>query len=233
MRIAIIPARGGSKRIPDKNIVNFLGAPLMSYSIRAAETSNLFDTIHVSTDSERISSVAAELGYPVDFMRAPHLADDHTPLLPVLQWTLDQYARRGKLFTSVCLFMPTAPLIEASDLVRGAELFQLRGSDRTVMAVSRFSVPIEWAYHIRDDGALTASQPGMADVRSQDLRPAYHDSGTFLFIPATDVKAGRIDQSRMVALTIPRYKAVDIDDLEDLELAKIIACGLKTRGPKS
>lgn len=225
MRIAIIPARGGSKRIPEKNIIDFLGAPLMSYPIRAATASGLFDAIHISTDSDRIASVAAELGHPVDFMRAPELADDHTPLMPVLQWTLDQYARRGRLFESVCLLFPTAPLIGAGDLVRGAELFRQHGSDRTVMAVSRFNVPVEWAFHLDYDGTLKACQPGMADKRSQDIRPTYYDAGTFSFIPSDEVKAGRIDDTRMVGLTIPRYKAVDIDDAEDLELAEMLARG--------
>lgn len=227
MRLAIIPARGGSKRIPEKNIVDFLGAPLMSYSIRAAEASGLFDAVHVSTDSERIAGVAAALGHPVDFMRPPELADDHTPLLPVLQWTLDEYARRGRVFESVCLLMPTAPLIESEDLIRGEDVFRQRGGDRTVIAVSRFNVPVEWAYHLENDGTLTACQPGMANVRSQDLRPAYYDSGTFLFIPAAEVKAARIDDTQMVAFPIPRYKAVDIDDMEDLHLAEMIARGLK------
>src|ERR1700739_3167672 len=116
MRIAIVPARGGSKRIPDKNIVDFLGAPLMCYPIRAAEPSGLFDVIHVSTASLRIAEVAASLGHPADFMRDPALADDHTPLLPVLKWTLEQYAARGRAFSTVCLVMPTAPLIDADDL---------------------------------------------------------------------------------------------------------------------
>jgi pseudaminic acid cytidylyltransferase len=226
MKIAIVPARGGSKRIPDKNIVDFLGSPLMSYSIRAAEKSGLFDAIHVSTDSERIAGVAAQFGYPVEFLRAPALADDYTPLLPVLQWTLEQYELRGKSFQSVCLLMPTAPLIDAGDLIRGHDVFRERGGSRTVMAVSRFSVPVEWAFHLEADGTLTACQPGMSNVRSQDLRPAYYDSGTFLFIPAVEAKAGRIDDARMIAFPIPRYKAVDIDDAEDLELASIIARGL-------
>ncbi len=226
MKIAIIPARGGSKRIPDKNIVDFLGSPLMSYSIRAAEKSGLFDTIHVSTDSTQIADVAASFGHPVDFMRAPELADDHTPLLPVLQWTLDQYEQRGKTFQSACLLMPTAPLIDADDLVQGAQLFGQHSEDRTVIAVARFSAPVEWAFHMESDGTLKPCQPGMANVRSQDLRPAYFDSGTFLFIPASEVRMGRINDDRMIAFPIPRYKAVDIDEMDDLELAEIIARGI-------
>lgn len=229
MKIAIVPARGGSKRIPDKNIVDFLGRPLMSYSIRAAEKSKLFDAIHVSTDSERIADVAANLGYPVDFMRAPELADDHTGIFPVMQWVLHQYEQRGKFFQSACLLMPTAPLIDANDLLEADKLFRRYNRARTVIAVSRFSVPVEWAYHMDKDGVLKPREPGMANVRSQDLQPSYFDSGTFMFIPASEIKAGRVDDARMIAFPLPRYKAVDIDDRDDLAFAEIIARGLKSR----
>jgi N-acylneuraminate cytidylyltransferase len=229
MRIAIVPARGGSKRIPDKNIVDFLGAPLMSYSIRAAQQSGLFDLIHVSTENQRIADVAASLGVPVDFMRDPTLADDYTPLLPVLRWVLEQYARRSREFDTVCLLMPTAPLIEADDLRRAEEIFRRQGGQRTLMAVARFSVPVEWAFRMEHDGALTPCQPGMAAVRSQDLQPAYYDSGTFIFMPAQDVLRGRIDASPMIGFELPRYKAVDIDDAEDLEQARLIFRGLGRR----
>jgi pseudaminic acid cytidylyltransferase len=227
MKIAIIPARGGSKRIPNKNVVDFLGAPLLSYSIRAAQASCLFDTIHISTESPCIADVAASLGVPVDFMRDPSLADDHTPLMPVLAWVLEQYAKRGRNFDTVCLLMPTAPLIEADDLKRAEEEFRRRGGQRTVMAVSRFSVPLEWAFRMGADGALTPCQPGMAVVRSQDLRPAYCDSGTFIFISGQDAMRGQLDTFPMIGFELPRHKAIDIDDAEDLELAKLIFRGLR------
>jgi pseudaminic acid cytidylyltransferase len=225
MKIAIVPARGSSKRIPEKNIVDFHGHPLMSYPIQAAELSGLFDVIHVSTDSLRIAEIAASLGHPVDFMRDPALADDHTPLLPVLQWTIDQYAQRGKHFESVCLLMPTAPLIDADDLRHAEVIFRDHGATNTVIAIARFPVPIEWAFRLDADQRLAPCQPGMAAVRSQDLAPAYYDTGTFLFIPEADVRAGRLDEERMIAYHLPRQKAVDIDNFEDLELARILYRG--------
>ena len=226
MRIAIIPARGGSKRIPDKNIVDFFGLPLMGHSLRAARECGLFDVIHVSTDSDRIAAVAASLGHPVDFMRDAALADDHTPLLPVLRWTFEQYAARGQHFDSACLLMPTAPLIDADDLRQAHALFERHARRRTVIAVARFPVPIEWAFRLDEEGRLTACQPGMGNVRSQDLAPAYYDAGTFVFLPEADVWSGRIDDTRLLAHPLPRHKAIDIDDAEDLELAKIIYRGL-------
>lgn len=227
MRLAVIPARGGSKRIPDKNITDFCGAPLMSYSIRAAEASGLFDVIHVSTDSERIANVAARYGHPVDFMRAPELADDYTPLLPVLQWTLDKYGRRGRAFDSVCLLMPTAPLIEASDLLAAHDLFHARGGQKTVMAVSRFSVPVEWAFHLQGDNILKPREPGMANVRSQDLEPCYFDSGTFFFTSSQGVWEGRLNDGGMIGYCLAREKAIDIDDRDDLTFAEIVFRGMR------
>jgi pseudaminic acid cytidylyltransferase len=226
MRIAIVPARGGSKRIPDKNIVDFLGMPLIGHSLRAARESGLFDCIHVSTDSARIAEVAASLGHPVDFMRDPALADDHTPLLPVLRWTFEQYAARGQRFDSACLLMPTAPLIEADDLRQANAVFEQHARRHTVMAVARFPVPIEWAFRMPDGAFLVPCQPGMGNVRSQDLAPAYYDAGTFIFLPEAEVLAGRIDDAHLLAYPLPRHKAIDIDDPEDLELAKIIYRGL-------
>jgi N-acylneuraminate cytidylyltransferase len=228
MKIAIVPARGGSKRIPDKNIVDFLGAPLMSYSIRAAQQSRLFDVIHVSTDSSRIADVAASLGVPVDFMRDPALADDFTPLLPVLTWVLEQYSRRGREFETVCLLMPTAPLIDAEDLIQAEEMFRRRGGQYTVMAVSRFNAPVEWAFRMADDGTLTACQPGMAAARSQDLQPAYYDSGTFVFMPGRNVRRASLDGVKMTGFELARHKAVDIDDADDLRMAEMISRGMRS-----
>ena len=229
-RIAIVPARGGSKRIPDKNIVDFFGLPLLGHALRAARQSGLFDVIHVSTESKRIAEVAASLGFGVDFMRDPTLADDHTALLPVLKWTLEQYAPLGKRFDTVCLLMPTAPLIDAEDLRQAEAVYQQHASRRTVMAVARFPVPIEWAFRLAADQSLIACQPGMADVRSQDLAPAYYDLGTFLFLPEAEALAGRIDMTRLLAYVLPHHKAVDIDSPEDLEFAKIIYGGVKGGG---
>lgn len=233
MKIAIIPARGGSKRIPDKNIVDFLGAPLMSYSIRAAEKSKLFDAIHVSTDSERIAEVAGRLGYPVDFMRAPELADDHTGIFPVMRWVLGEYEKRGKSFQSACLLMPTAPLIDETDLVEADRLFRRYNEMRTVIAVARFSVPVEWAFRMDEHGVLSPREPGMANVRSQDLQPAYFDSGTFLFIPASELRAESVGDTSMVAFPIARHKAIDIDDHEDLAFAEIVFTGISAQNAGS
>jgi len=113
-RLAIIPARGGSKRIPNKNILEFCGKPIISYILEVVKNSNLFDVIHVSTDSEAIADVVAKLGFPVDFFRPSELADDYTPVMPVLKYVHDEYMKRGRVFDQVWSLMPTSPFMAPS-----------------------------------------------------------------------------------------------------------------------
>jgi pseudaminic acid cytidylyltransferase len=227
MRIAIMPARGGSKRIPRKNIVDFCGRPLLSYALDAARASGLFDVIHVSTEDDVIADAAASLGYKPDFKRDPALADDHTPIVPVLQWVLHRYAERGQRFDTVCLLMPAAPLIEAQDLIGALKLFERHDGMYTVIPVATFPCPAEWAMRLDGDGRLTPIQAGLADVRSQDLPKAYYDSGTFAYFSSRTVLAYPAGRAELCGYVIPRYKAVDIDDREDLELAERLFRGHK------
>ncbi len=122
-RIAIIPARGGSKRIPDKNIREFCGRPMISYTLQAARDSGLFEVIHVSTDTLRITEIAKNLGFPVNFLRPAELADDHTPIMPVLRHVVETFRERGQIFNEIALLMACAPLIEASDLIGAQRLY--------------------------------------------------------------------------------------------------------------
>lgn len=227
MHLAIMPARGGSKRIKNKNIVDFCGQPLLAYALQAARQSDLFDHIHVSTEDAAIADVAGNLGFMPEFLRDPALADDHTPLLPVLRWVLERFVERGRHFDSVCLLMPTAPLIEAEDLRQAHALFERHGRRRPVLAMADFPCPVEWAFRLDPDDSLVPCQPGMANVRSQDLPKAYYDSGTFIFFPAADILAPTHDDPGYLGYALPRHKAVDIDTLEDLELAAILHRGLK------
>lgn len=224
-RLAVMPARGGSKRIPRKNLVPFAGRPLMTHALDAARASRLFDTIHVSTDDPGIAAVAARAGLKPPFLRDPALADDHTPLLPVLAWVLDRLAAAGARFDSVTLLMPTAPLIEAADLVEAHARFDALGGAAPVLAVSPFPAPVEWAMRLAPDGCLAPREPGMDQVRSQDLDPAWFDSGTFLILPASALAPGAPPPA-WHAHPLPRWKAVDIDTEEDLRLAEILFRGL-------
>lgn len=227
-RIAIIPARGGSKRIPQKNIIDFCGKPLIAHSISAAVTSRLFDKIHVSTDDEQIAEIASKHGADIDFMRPPELADDYTPLIPVIRWVLQEYLRQGNAFNEVCLLMPCAPLIESGDLVAAQKIFSASSRELPVIAVAEYPVPVEWAFGIGADGALDPREPGMFAVRSQDLDKKYYDAGSFSYFPIDLLLQETFTgDGKMLPYALPRHRAIDIDEPDDVTLAKIIFNGLR------
>lgn len=228
-RLAVIPARGGSKRIKDKNIIGFMGKPMIWYSLKAARNSRLFDTIHVSTDSSRIAAVAGRLGFPVDFMREPELSGDRAPLMAVLRWTLQEYARRGQTYTEVCLLMATAPLLDAADLVAAQRVFARHPGRSQVIGVSPMAVPVEWALDREADGRVAFRQSGASSIRSQDLRRAYFDTGLFAFFDAAEILEPPVRPGPVFSHLLPRSKAVDIDEPEDLELAKVLFRGRQRR----
>lgn len=228
MKLAIIPARGGSKRIKHKNIVDFCGRPIIAYSLDCAHRSALFDKIHVSTDSPEIADAVGKLGYPIDFFRAPELADDMTPLMPVIRWVVEQYQARGETIDCVCLVMPCAPLIEAGDLLGAYAAFQAHGSTLPLVAVVSYAFPIQRALYRGDDKLLHPLFPEQWSKRSQDLPKTFHDAGAFYFFGKQQiVDSGQTIGNDLVPYVMPRHRAVDIDEPEDLELAKIIFRGLR------
>lgn len=231
-RLAVIPARGGSTRLKDKNILPFMGRPMIGHSLAAAAGSGVFETIHVSTDSERIRAVVEAEGFPVEFLRDPRLADDHTPLMPVLQWVLKTFHQElGRTFDDVCLLMPTAPLIGSEDIRQAHEQYEAAGEGRSLLAVSAYPAPVEWAFRRAVDGSLTPREPGMFAVRSQDLVPSYYDTGTIAIFPTSAVLSDRPPDDRsFVSYVLPREKAVDIDDEADLRLAEALFRGLRAAG---
>lgn len=228
MNLAIIPARGGSKRIKDKNVVDFCGRPIIAYSLDCARQSGLFGKIHVSTDSPKVADVAGQLGYPVDFLRTPDLADDITPLMPVIQWVVQQYMARGEAVETVCLIMPCAPLIQPADLQGAYEVFKEHGPATPVVSVVPYAFPIQRALYRGDDRIFHPLFPEHWSKRSQDLPTTYHDAGAFYFFGAEQVLGGgQTIGENMVSYVMPRHRAVDIDEPEDLELAEIIFRGLR------
>ena len=228
-RLAVVPARAGSKRIPDKNVRPFCGRPMISYTLAAARESGLFDAIHVSTESDSIAAVAAALGFTPEFPRPAALSDDDTPLIPVLRFVLEEYVRRGRSFDQVALLYPCAPLVEPADLRAAAEMAERVGGDKVVFGVTQFPVPLEWAYTRNDDGKLVPANPGMFAVRSPDLRPAYYDVGAFAFLPAARLLSDAPhDERDFYGYVLPRHKAVDIDAEEDWLLAELLYRGRST-----
>ncbi|PQA76619.1 pseudaminic acid cytidylyltransferase [Rhodoferax sp. TS-BS-61-7] len=228
-RIAIIPARGGSKRIPDKNIRSFCGEPMVAHIISAALSSGLFDEIHVSTDSKEIVKVVAELGLKVAFMRPPHLADDHTPIMPVLKYVLEEYQGQGLSFDTVAMLMACAPMITAEDLRGGAALYDSLKGKRAVLGVAEYPCPIEWAFRREPSGVLVPTQPGMFSVRSQDLSSAYYDAGQFCFMSSQRILStvGAGSDEGFLGYPIQRHQAIDIDTMDDWRFAELVYTSIR------
>lgn len=226
MAIAIIPARGGSKRIKDKNIIHFCGKPMIAYALDAANRAGIFEKIHVSTESPEIKAIVEGLGYTVDFMRPVELADDMTGLLPVLQWVLGRYGEEKLLFDDVCCLMPVCPLIEPGDLVRGYEQYARYGGRYPLHVVAPFPVPTEWAFRRSEEGFLAPVTPGGFAMRSQDLGKAYYETGPFSFFSSSHILNDKHPGDEgFVSIILPRDRAIDIDEPDDLLMAEKLYLG--------
>ena len=176
--LCIIPARGGSKRIPRKNVKPFLGKPMLAYSIETALRSGLFEEVMVSTDDEEIADVARQYGASVPFMRSAETASDYATTAQVLREVLANYQKAGREFDCFCCFYATAPLVRSADLVSAFE--RLCQSDFTVVyPVVQFSYPIWRCLDLAEDGSMKRHWPEYEHSRSQDLPKEYHDTGTF------------------------------------------------------
>lgn len=220
MRLAVIPARGGSKRIPKKNIAPFCGKPMMAYAIEAAAGSGVFDKIHISTDAPEIAEAAAVLGYKPDFMRTPDLADDFTGLVPVLRWVVEQYRQRGEVYNEICCIMPNAPLIRSDDISAAFEIFTSHEGSDPLLVFARFPVPVEWVFREIEHGVMGAVSPESTLIRSQDLPHGYYECGPFNIWRADHLNSDRPLTGRVLSYILPVDRAVDIDTPEDLAYAE-------------
>ncbi len=220
MRVAIIPARGGSQRIPKKNIRSFRGRPIISYAIRCALGSELFDEVIVSTDSEEIAEVAGNEGASTPFLRSSDLADHHTTLIPVIR---DAITRAAPGATSVCAILPTSPCIVSSDLVEASKMLDADPTLDFVFSGTSFPFPIQRAVKVDDKGRVSMFQPQHQLTRSQDLEPAFHDAGQFYFgrREAWQTKDGIFGTSSAL-LELPAYRVQDIDNEQDWQRAELM-----------
>lgn len=223
---AIITARGGSKRIPRKNIRAFCGKPILAYSIEAAKESGLFDAVMVSTDDGEIAAVAREYGAAVPFMRSAAAADDFATTADVLTEVLDAYEARGRRFPWMCCLYPTAPFVTAQRL-REAYRVLCDQAAEAVLPVVRFSYPPQRAFVLRRERLVYAS-PEYIRARSQDLEPLYHDAGQFYFYDVAAFRRSiREDGARggyaldAVPLVLEEREVQDIDTLSDWMLAEM------------
>lgn len=218
--IAIIPARGGSKRIPRKNIKLFCGKPVISYSIEAALESKMFETVMVSTDDEEIATIARKYGAEVPFLRNSATSDDYATTSDVLMEVLHQYELYGKTFSIACCLYPTAPFVTAEKLRQAVMMLCSCDAD-TVLPTVAYSFPPQRAGVIRDDRFVLLN-PEHLDSRSQDLEPVYHDCGQFyVFNVERFGKSGRILGERIVPIIVNPLEAQDIDQIEDWKIAEM------------
>lgn len=214
-RIAIVTARGGSKRIPKKNIKLFCGKPMLAYGLEALADSGLFDKIHVSTDSQEIAQVATNHGYPPDFLRDPSLADDFTGLVPVLQWVLSEYERRGIVFDEVCCLMPNAPLLQSKDLIEAFNIFETKKRAYPLVVFARFPVPVEWLFRQIEPGVMAAVSPRSILQRSQDFEHGFYECGPFTLWKPEHLQGNNPLGGKVLSYIMPTERAVDIDTPED------------------
>ena len=219
-RLAIIPARGGSKRIPRKNIKDFLGKPIIAYSIEAALKSNIFDEVMVSTDDDEIASVAIQFGAAVPFMRSSKNADDFATTADVIVEVVQQYESIGRFFDALCCIYPTAPFVTAERLQEGAVLLEKQGYDSVVPMV-RFSFPIQRAVYLNEYNQAFFFQPEHIQSRSQDLQSSYHDVGQYYWLnTARFIENKQIWTQNTGAIILDEMETQDIDTLEDWEIAE-------------
>lgn len=218
-RIAIIPARGGSKRIPRKNIKDFLGKPIIAYSIEAAIKSHIYDEIMVSTDDMEIAEVAKKYGANVPFLRSAQASNDFATTADVLLEVLDNYSKHGQEFDIVSCIYCTAPFVTSERLIEASELMK-DGVDSVTPVVS-FSYPVLRSVRI-NNGQMRLAYPEYQNSRSQDLETYYHDAGQFYFMTSESLKKNKfLWGTNAVPLILSELEVQDLDTLTDWKLAEM------------
>lgn len=215
--LAIIPARGGSKRIPRKNVKPFMGKPILAYSIENALATELFDEVMVSTDDPEIMEVAKQYGASVPFVRTEKTANDFASLADVIHEVVDMYVEGGQTFDNMCCILATCPLVKASYILEAYQ--KLINSDFiSVYPVVQFSYPILRSLKMDEHGEVSMNWPEYAKTRSQDLAPAYHDSGTFYWHKVESWMRG---DRKGGGIVIAEDLVQDIDTEEDWRMAEL------------
>lgn len=217
-RIAVITARGGSKRIPKKNIRDFCGKPIIAYSIEAALNSQMFDEVMVSTDSSEIKEIAIKYGANVPFLRSKKTSDDYATTNDVLTEVFTEYKKRGRIYDEVVCIYPTAPFVTSQKLKSAIEKMESEKAD-ALTPVVRFSFPPQRAFVIRDS-SLEYQYPEYASMRSQDLEPIYHDCGQFYIMKVDNILNG-VRAKRAIPFIVSELEVQDIDNEDDWKIAEM------------
>jgi pseudaminic acid cytidylyltransferase len=220
MNLCVIPARGGSKRIPKKNVKIFCGKPIIAWSIEVAIASKCFDKIIVSTDDKKIADLAKSYGVDVPFMRPKTLSDDYTETVPVISHAIKWQIEHHQKPLYVCCIYATAPFIELSDIKNGLKILKSSGLDY-IFSATNFAHPIQRSFKIKKDKRLEMFYSEYLNYRSQDLDEAFHDVGQFYWGSAdTWLEKKPIISENSFPILIPRTRAIDIDTIEDWKIAE-------------
>lgn len=219
MNIAVITARGGSKRIPKKNIKDFLGKPIIAYSIEAALKCGLFDEVMVSTDDDEIADISLSYGAKVPFRRSAKTSDDYATTSDVLKEVINEYDKRGRNFDWLCCIYPTAPFVTSGLLIDCMDEIKSKNAD-ALTPVVKFSFPPQRAFVLDENGCLLYKWPENASRRSQDLEPFYHDAGQFYFMKAESFLNTGKKFTPPIAYILDELYVQDIDNVEDWEIAE-------------
>jgi pseudaminic acid cytidylyltransferase len=222
MKVCIIPARGGSKRIPRKNIKEFCGKPMIAYSIDAAINSCCFERIIVSTDDLEIADISRKYGAETPFMRPEEISDDYTGTTAVIAHAIEWLHQHDEMPEQACCIYATAPFISYVDIRKGQKILDETGCDYA-FSVTSYAFPIQRAISISENKRVEMFQPEYLSVRSQDLKEAYHDAGQFYWGKAESWRSGKpIFSQEATPIILPRYRVQDIDTPEDWERAELM-----------
>lgn len=219
-RLCIIPARGGSKRIPRKNIKPFMGKPIIAYSIEAALNSGVFDEVMVSTDDVEIAEVARQYGAKVPFMRSAETSNDYATTVDVLLEVVNRYKERGNVFDTICCLYSTAPFVTSDRLKEASS--QISDTIDACFTIVQYSYPIQRSLRINEDNCVEMKFPEHLKSRTQDLEKVYHDAGQFYFVK-TDalVKEKTVWCKRTAPVILSELEVQDLDTLTDWQLAEM------------
>lgn len=222
MQLAVIPARGGSKRIPRKNIKMFHGQPMIAWSIQAAIDSGCFDEVWVSTDDEEIAAVAQAYGAKVPFLRPVHLSDDFATTADVMSHAVEEFGKINHALPDyICCLYATAPFVTKADLVKGLEKIKNNSNLNYVFSATTYPFPIQRAIKLNEHDTVEMFSPQYFNVRSQDLEEAWHDAGQFYWGTAEAwLNKAMIFASQSSVVELPRFRVQDIDTQEDWDRAE-------------
>jgi pseudaminic acid cytidylyltransferase len=219
-RLAIIPARSGSKRIKNKNIKKFFSKPIIFYSINNAINSKIFDKIHVSTNCKKISKIAENYGCRVDFLRPQSKSRDNVPLIEVLKFVVEEYNKKKEFFDEIWLIYPCAPLTTKNDLIKAKKKFSLTKKDYPLMSFREYDAPIEWAFKQKGKKFI-ANSVNKLTIDSKKITKNYYDSASFVIYKNNHIFKEKTF-SKYYSYIMPKNRSIDIDDNQDWKIAEAL-----------